>query len=229
MVDVVIIIDAVHDFLDPNGIFTQEYGVNPCLPLINLKHTLNEIIATAEDAHKHNESKNDCLFDSVRAKSIITVTSHYKYNQFGRHNSTLSNLCTTKKGREIILTTSKKSFTLIKTTNYILDCINQKVRSKFLDIIQHKRVLICGVTLPHCVQKSAMQLVNHCQKVIIAKNAVAMKQTTQEHKNNSNNYKDKIYDNLHNAGVEIINDWKILFHNKRDAKIPKLYYVNGSI
>ena len=202
MVDVVVVIDAVYDFLNIDGIFAQHYGIDSCKPLLDLTPTLNKIVSTME-------AKN---------KSIILVGSHYTYDQFEK-GGTLSTLCTTEKGRGIILNTNKESIdlTLIKNTNYILDCINIEMKNKLFEIIKDKRVFVCGVTSSHCVPKSAAQLIQHCQKVIIAKNGTASRTKYTEQKRN------EIFQSLHDKGAEIIDDWRELFIDEQTLCIASGY------
>eukprot|EP01083_Nonionella_stella_P067185 177531_1 len=191
MADVLIVIDALYDFLNPNGIFARHFGIVSCQPLLDLRTTLNDIICTME-------SKN---------KPIVLVGSEYQNTQFGTKDTALSMLCTTQKGREIVLNKrTKNTIIMTKTTNYILDCTDQIMKRKLLGIIQNKRVLICGVTLSHCIQKSAIQLVQYCQQVIVARNGVASR------KKYSHEASSKIYQTLTNKGVKIIDNWQDLFN-----------------
>ena len=199
-IDCVLVIDAVHDFLSESGKFAEAYGQEDTAPLRAVASELDTLVA---EARKKNVE-------------VIAVSSHYKPTQFRK----AVGVCSTPEGSRVVLPSADGCKVVYKTGNSVLES-GSKVW--LLERLSNKRVLVCGVTTPACVDTSAHALKGKCAGVYVAEDAVAARASTSA-------AVDEVFQKMKSdetGEISLVSGWRELL--ERPAPEMLLHYVNGSI
>jgi len=144
------------------------------------------------------------------------------------------------------------SYGLLKKTNSVIDA-DGRVRRRFLDILAHRTVVVCGVTTTSCIKAAVEDLAGRCAKVLVAADAVAGVATATKR---CAMLLEKWKSMAPGGAVDVIDSWRdalpervhagapdvptaaresagvprrLVPHALREAAARMVYYVNGSI
>ena len=188
---VVIVIDAVFDFMSPDGAFARHFGTEDTAPIHNL---LPELDLLLDAAHK------------LEFPTVL-VASSYPEGTFS-----VKGLCSSDEGRALVVAKrhiATASLHVLKSHNSLLQCDN---RSELLELVANRRVLLAGTTTVACVSKAVSVLKRHCAQITVARNAVACR--AHSHRREA-----MLFKQWENGGpkVGVVEDWQEFVHETTAA------------
>eukprot|EP01059_Diplonema_ambulator_P004572 TRINITY_DN14292_c0_g1_i5.p1 TRINITY_DN14292_c0_g1~~TRINITY_DN14292_c0_g1_i5.p1 ORF type:complete len:434 (+),score=109.16 TRINITY_DN14292_c0_g1_i5:56-1303(+) len=198
-IDCLVVIDAVHDFLDIDGKFTQVYGEEDTAEVRTCAKSLDELVARAR----------------ALDVDVVMVSSHYKPKQF----RTAEGVCSTPEGSRIVLPAAKGLRVIYKNGNSVVESGSKQW---LLEKVCQKRIAVCGVTIPACIAASVAALQGKCAHIFVPRDAVAARVSSVKAVERTFATFEK-----NKAEVTVVPTWEMLLSTP--APEPELYYVNGSV
>jgi nicotinamidase-related amidase len=150
-----IVVDPLNDFLDPEGVFANTYGMQDTEPIRDVLPELQQMIGAWQENAR-----------------IILCRSLYRRNQFGVPG--LEELCVWDRpsGRFSPIPLEKFAVEFTKLDNSILSTRNDSI----LRMLESSRqIILTGLTVTSCIKKSIEQIGREVERlqVIVPRNATA--------------------------------------------------------
>ena len=156
---VCLVIDIVHDFMSPDGVFFAVYGAEESAPVHNVKDQIEQLLLQCQE----------------KGISAIECSSEYTFKQF--RTKGLENLCVSDEGRQSCLPSHFFKLRVTKNTNGLFDLVDKELLSELEKELADKYVLVVGVTTSSCIRQSVHALIERNFKVIVARDAVACRKS----------------------------------------------------